>query len=573
MAGSFSVGGLISGLDSQTLIKQLIQIERQPITRLETNKKALEKQKEAIKKLRTQLTTLRSRCQDFKLGMVFGKFKASTSKEEVMGVEVSGSTPVIGSYSIEVLQLASATVARSSGTMGAAIDTNATLSASGLATSVNAGTFSINGVSFTVDPSTQSLSQILTEITNSTAGVNATYDAVNDKVVLENKTAGDTSIINLGATADTGNFLTAIRVKDANQSTGATGATTVSSAGNLGAVDPSKNLNEARFAGGAVTAGTFFVNGVEITVDPVTDSLSDVVQRITDSDAGVSASYDSATDSILLVSKSLGSRTVALTAGTSNFLAMTNLAAATQTAGNDAQFKINGGAVQTRNTNQVTDAIGGVTLRFLSAGTTTVTISGDDESIVESVKKFVETLNESITQLKELVGAEGDLKNDGSIQTIEMYMREIIFGQVSGISGAYMSLLDIGISTGATFDSTATATFELDADKLKEALLKDRGNVKDLFSNTGGAGIGDKLFTYLDDMTRVGGFLNSRVKANGSIDTQIRNLDDQIERLEDRVGQKEVRLKKQFSRLEQMSLTYQTQGSSISSLSSLYSSL
>ena len=570
MASGFSVGGLITGLDSNTIIKQLMQIERQPITRIEGNKTALEKQKEAIKKLRTQLMTLRNRAQDFRLNLVFGKYKAATSEENVMGVELSGA-PVTGSYSIQVIQLASATVARSSAIMGQPVDTNSALASSGITATVNAGTFSINGVSFTVDPATQSLSQMLTDITNSAAGVNATYDPVTDRVTLENKTAGDTSVINLGATGDTSNFLTAINIKNANQSTGATGATTVASSVNLGAVNPALHLNEARFANGAVTAGTFFVNGIEITVDPATDSLSDVVQRITDSDAGVSASYDSATDTIQLVSKSLGSRTIALTAGTSNFLAVTNLAAATQTAGNDSQFSVNGGPVQTRNTNQVTDAIGGVTLRLLSAGTTAVTVSSDDDSIVESVKKFLETLNESVTQIEGLVKSDGDLENDGTIQAIQMYMREIIFSQVSGVSGSYMSLLDVGISTGSSFDSTATAKFELDEAKFKAALLENRGNVKDLFNNTGGTGVADSLFAYLDETTRVSGFLNSRSKSNGSIDIQVRNLNDQIDRLEDRVASKETRLRKQFSRLEQMSMTYQTQGASISSLSSMYS--
>ena len=570
MASGFSVGGLVTGLDSNTIISQLIQIERQPITRFENNKKALEKQKEAIKKLRTQLTTLRNRAQDFRLNLVFGKFKAATSEEDVMGVELSGA-PVTGSYSIQAIQLASATVARSSSIMGQPVDSNVSLASSGITTSVNAGTFSINGVSFTVDPETNSLSQILTEITNSAAGVNATYDPVTDRVTIENKTAGDTSIINLGATGDTSNFLAAINVKTANQSTGATGATTTTSSRNLGAVNPALKLNEARFAGGAITAGTFFVNGIEISADPATDSLADVVQRITDSDAGVSASYDSATDTIQLVSKSLGSRTISLAAGTSNFLTVANLAAAVQTAGNDSQFSVNGGPVQTRNTNQVTDAIGGVTLRLLSAGATTVTVSNDDDSTVESVKKFLETLNESMTQIGDLVKSKGDLENDGTIQAIQMYMRETIFSQISGISGSYMSLLDVGISTGSSFDSTATAKFELSEEKFKAALLEDRGNVKDLFSNTGASGIADRLFGYLDETTRVNGFLNSRSKTNGSIDTQIRNLNDQIDRFEERVASKEQRLRKQFSRLEQMSMTFQTQGASISSLSSMYS--
>ena len=83
----------------------------------------------------------------------------------------------------------------------------------------------------------------------------------------------------------------------------------------MGAINPGEVLSTAAFAGGAVTAGNFYVNGIAITVDPTQDSLSDVISRINDSDAQVTASYDGTTDSIRVVSKALGSRTIAFTSG------------------------------------------------------------------------------------------------------------------------------------------------------------------------------------------------------------------------------------------------------------------
>jgi len=81
------------------------------------------------------------------------------------------------------------------------------------------------------------------------------------------------------------------------------------------------------------------------------------------------------------------------------------------------------------------------------------------------------------------------------------------------------------------------------------------------------------LFNYLDEATKATGFLNARVKSNGSIDTQISQLNDQIARLEDRVSQKETLLRKQFSQLEQMAAVYQQQGIALNSLSSQYLSI
>ena len=567
MSGAFSAGGLITGIDSNNLIRQLLALERQPIIRAEERILTLEGQKEAVRDLRTQLFTLRNRLQDFRLFAVFDQYKSASSEETVMTVEVSGSNPVVGSYNIEVLQLASATVASSGDVLGAAIDPNAALNSSGIATEVTAGTFSINGVSFTIDPDTQSLDTILTDITNSAAGVNATYDAGTDKVTFSNKTPGDTSIIVFGGDDDDSNFLEVLNVTEANQTDGPGGETQVISTRNLGAVSAAETLDQVSFAGGAATSGDFKINGATISVDVTTDSISDILARINDSDAQVTASYDTATDTIRVVSNTLGSRTISFEAGSSNFLDVTNLTTATQTAGNDAQFEINGGAVQTRNTNEVSDAVGGITLNLLSVGNSTVTVSGDDDAIVESVQEFITAFNDSVDKIQELVGPEGALAGDSTLRLIENYLRAGIFNRVEGY-GDYKSLPEIGITTGDTFDSTATAHIELDEEVFREALRDDRLNVKDLFSNNEGTGIADDLFDYVDEISRATGFLNQRAKTNGSIDTQIRSLNDQIDRLEGRIARKEIYLRRQFTQLEQLTAIYQQQGNSLMSLAS-----
>ncbi len=568
MSSGFSIGGLISGLDSNTLISQLMQLERQPILRIEDRISTLETQQTDLRSLRTQLQTLRSRVQDFRLTSVFGQFRSSSSSEVVLTSEVSGENPVAGAYTINVTQLASATVATSGSRLGANVNPAASLASSGINTDVTAGTFSINGVAFTVDPATQSLNDILGQINGSAAGVTASYDALTDRVSLTNTVAGNTSLINLGGSDDDSNFLSAINATGATQSTSGTGSTTLTGTRNLGAVNPGEALGTVSFAGGAVNAGNFYVNGVSIVVDPTQDSLSDILARINESDAQVTASYDSTTDSIRVVSKALGSRTVNFTVGTSNFLAVTNLTTATQTAGQDAQFTLNGGAVQTRNTNEVADAIGGVTLNFLSTGTSTVTVSVDDDAIVEDVQAFITEFNASITQIRDLTGAEGTLRSDGTLTGIENFLRSTIFAQIAGVAGDYQSLLDIGISTGDSFDATAVSQLELDEDAFREALRTDRSNIENLFSNTDGTGIADKLFAYLDEATKTTGFLSQRAKANGSIDQQIQNYNDRIDQMELRLEQKEERLRKQFSRMEQIVSNLQSQSSSLSSMRS-----
>lgn len=568
MSGAFSVGGLITGLDTQSIISQLVQIERAPISRIQRRIDALNSQKTAIRDLRTQLQTLSNRARDFELTNAFSKFKSTSSATDVLTTELSGVSPVVGSYSVQVLQLASSTVAVGSGKLGSAINPGVALSSSGIATDIEAGDFTINGVTFTVDPSTDTLNSVLATINASAAGVTATYNAATDKVTFANTAAADTSIINFSASDDDSNFLSALNVVGASQTTGIGGSTEVTSTLNLGAIDTTSIMNTVSFAGGAVTSGTFSINGIAIAVDVTTDSLSDIIERINDSDAQVTASYDSANDTIRVVADYLGSRTISFSGGTSNFLTVTNLATATQTAGNDSQFKINGGVTQTRSTNKVTDGIGGVALTFLSTGTTTITVETDEEAIVKSVSSLVDEFNKTVDLIHAQTASGGLLENDGTIRVIESYLRDTIFSTITGISGSFSSLLDVGISTGDAFDSDSVTKLVFDEDAFKEALRDDRNNVSQLFSNSDETGVANLLEAFLREATSLTGYLNARSKSNGVIDEQIESANDQIDRLAQKASKYEARLKLQFSRLEQLTAIYQQQGAALSRLSS-----
>ncbi len=568
MSGSFSVGGLVSGLDSNTLIAQLMQIERQPVTRMQQRVSALTTQRTTMNELRTQLQTLRNVAYDFKLKSTFSKFSATSSDTDVATASASLGSPVSGAYTIDVTRLASATVVRGAGAIGAPINPDATLASTGMVNTVSAGTFSVNGVQFTVDPATQSLNQVLSAINSSAAGVTATYDSARDRVVFTNSTPGSTNFINFGVTGDTSNFLEAINVRTATQSTNTSGTTEVVGTRNLGAANVGATLNTVSFSGGAMTSGTFSINGVAFTVDTAADSLSDVLGRINSSDAQVTATYDSASDTVRIASKTLGSRTVNFSAGTSNFISLMKLDTATQVVGQDAQFTVNGGDVQTRNSNEVTDAIADVTLNFKSLGTTTVTVGADDSGVIDSVKAFLDSVNATLTRLRELTSNDGDFSGDALLSEIDSTIKTTVLGLVSGIGGSYTTLGDIGISTGETFDSKAVTQYSLDETKFKEALAKDRGNVTNLFTNSGGTGVGDVLKTYLETMTGTSGPLNERVKTGGTYDRMLQDYNDRIEQMERRLELKETRLRQQFTRLETMSANFQSQSASLSRISS-----
>lgn len=575
MSGAISASGLVSGLNWENIIRSLMQIERQPVNRIEDRIQGLEAQRAGVRDVRTVLTTLRNRAQDFRLLNTFDQFRSTSSEESVLTATASGTGVVPGSYAIEVIALANATSAVSDSRIGGGVNTASSLATSGLTTDITSGSFTINGVSFTVDSDSQSLQDVIDALNASEAGVTAAYDNVTDRIALTNSTPGDPSVIQLGASDDTSNLLSALALTQANQFDSGGGTTRAVSTRALGAVNPSDRLDGANLAAGPVTAGAFRINGVAITVDPVNQSLADVISAINQSDAGVSASYDASTDTVRVVSRTLGSRTIRFgsDSDTSNFLAVVNLDTATQTAGSDSQFRINGGETLTRNTNEVSDAVNGVTLNLLSMGSSTVTLAQDDDAVVEAVRGLLDAVNEAVTQLNDLVGRGGELEGDATVRTLMDTVRGSLFSMVEGMTGNYQSLLDIGVSTGDAFDSTVLSAFELDEGKLREALAANRGAVQSLFSNSSDTGIANTLEDYLNEAVSASGFLNERIRTNGLIDQQITDYNDRIARMEERLTLRETRLRQQFSRLEQLSAAYQQQNAALSGLTSGYAAL
>jgi flagellar hook-associated protein 2 len=75
------------------------------------------------------------------------------------------------------------------------------------------GSFSINGVSVAYNVNTDSLQAVLARVNASTAGVKATYDSTNDRVVLANATTGD---VGIAANEASGGLLDALGLTSAS---------------------------------------------------------------------------------------------------------------------------------------------------------------------------------------------------------------------------------------------------------------------------------------------------------------------------------------------------------------------
>jgi flagellar hook-associated protein 2 len=104
---SFSLQGIASGLDTATIISQLMQMERVPYTKLQSKQTALNSQITAMRTINTKLNTLRTAAEELLTKSNFNLRKVSVSDSSVLTAASSSTTPAENSYNINVTQLAS----------------------------------------------------------------------------------------------------------------------------------------------------------------------------------------------------------------------------------------------------------------------------------------------------------------------------------------------------------------------------------------------------------------------------------------------------------------------------------
>jgi hypothetical protein len=153
---------------------------------------------------------------------------------------------------------------------------------------------------------------VLDKINGSDAGVTATFDPATEKVLLTQNTPGSAPDIVLAN--DTSGFVAAVKLDSAVAVPGEDGTVTE---------DPATPMAEVESLS-AVQNGSISVNGVAIDIDVSTDSLNDILDRITASEAGVTASYDSNSKRVSLISDDSESQLI-LDSGSTNFFAAVDI--------------------------------------------------------------------------------------------------------------------------------------------------------------------------------------------------------------------------------------------------------
>lgn len=202
--------GIGSGLDANSIITKLVDLEKQPLTTLKSKASALGAQLSAYGTIKGQVSALSDSAINLGTAALWNPLTVTTSLAAAVTATANG-VPTKASYSMEVQQLARAqSTASASFASGASVGTG-TLS-------IQVGTWDTGMANF--DPGTNtavavtigvgedSLTSIAAKINNASAGVTATVvsDSNGDRLSIKSNTTGKTFGFRIQVTdADTTN--------------------------------------------------------------------------------------------------------------------------------------------------------------------------------------------------------------------------------------------------------------------------------------------------------------------------------------------------------------------------------
>ncbi|QXE03451.1 flagellar hook-associated protein 2 [Terribacillus sp. DMT04] len=480
------VGGLASGMDTDSLVEQLMNAERQKLYKMEQEETKLNWQQDSYREINTSLSKLDDSILDMKLSTTYNNKSTSITGSGVTATASSSSAN--GTYSISVEKVATA--------------------------AINYSLQPIASADF--DPDAPIEGQ---EFTN-------TAEITNDDLTFSFTTFNEDGIEQ----------------------------------------DPPHQITFEK-----------------------SDSLNDILKKITDSDAGVRAFYDGESRKVILEKKDTGDFNPEVNGPEikfeNNFLTkFLQLDATEETPGKNAEFTYNGALKITSHSNNYT--LGGVTFNFTAETTNPVKVKveNDVDAAFEKIKAFVDSYNKIIEdvngkldekryrdyppltddQKKEMSEDEiklwnekaksGLLKGDSVLQNSLYSLRSAWYNNIEN-GGDYTHLSQIGINTSN--DYLEHGKLIIDEEDLKKSLRENPEGVYKLFSNdVEGAGRGivnrieDTLSATMDNIYEKAG-KSTYTNEQFTLGKQLNDVQDRIDDFQDYLTQTEDRYWRQFSAMEQ----------------------
>lgn len=488
--------GLATGIDTESIIQRLTELQSRPMQRLMVRKSQLQSRMSAFDQFRGLVSNLATAAGALSVNTAFNAVRGASSDPQV--ATISSSVEALpGIYELRVSKLAQAHKIVS----GAHASATAELGAS--------GQFMVNGKVITLQPS-DTLNSVAQKINAASAGVTASVLRANDSyyLVLTANQTGANSKIQL---TDVGGWQVLsptlklitydefVRMQQNNAAFSVRFRST------------SQTLSEI-FGLNSAVQGTIQVNGKSIEVNFATDTLNSLVNKINSAGAGVTASIETETEggTTYYRLKIDGGNALPTFTDDQNILKMLGILQNGYqhelVQAQDAEFTIDGFQFR-RSSNQISDVIQGATITLLSADATNpkvarLTLSRDTEAVKNAVNNFINAFNSIVDFLKQNASINretlqaGILFGDTTVNTIVDGIINRTIGAVAGIQDGLRVLAQVGIQLGRD------GKLSLDEGKLMQALSQDLQGVIRLFTASGRATDPNVTFVSSTDQTK-----------------------------------------------------------------------
>ncbi|WP_408955695.1 flagellar filament capping protein FliD [Natroniella sp. ANB-PHB2] len=548
---STSFGGLASGIDTNSMVRQLMYLEEAPIRNLEERQENINDQVDAWQKVNSSLDSFKNKASA--LEDVFDEIGANSSDEEVLTASAR-STAAEGTYEIEVTELAvvERVATKQIGEDGIDLGEDAE------GNQIETGTLNINGQDITINDG-DSVTAIRDKI-NDIDDAEVTASIVDGRLVIAGDNMGAENRIGFDATDGVilGTFgleLEGGYVKETEDEE---------------AFNPL--LQQA-------ADSIFTVNGLEI--ERADREIDDVIE-------GVTLDLKDKGSSTLEVQVDIEGMREAIDAFVSDYNSLRDRL--DQYGGKEAILQ--GDATLNRITSNLYNSImyPSTTLSSLDRlSDSSMPTAGNLQIEFAEGKELTFEFDDSITVDNLLEKIEGQstgldvefnddeqlLVKDGGelLSTIDIESNNLVIdsnlSEPVNLSGSDTEVLD-GLNLNQKFEKNALSLVGIEIDRhgklsvnsstLEENIEDNLGDIKQLF--TGANGIVERVEAQIDLATdRFDGYVGNRID---SLESTVRHIDDDIERIQMRLERREDRLFRQFSRMEQALSEMQNQGSWLS---------
>jgi flagellar hook-associated protein 2 len=486
--------GLATGIDTQTLIAQLMAIERRTVTMYETRKNTWDEKKDALSDLESKLSTLRTTVNDLSDENKLRAYNVASSDSDIISAEASYNA-FEGNHTIIVNQLAAAE--RWVHTTGLEYAEDY----------VGEGTFiySYNHKEAIINTTADTTLADLVGLINNDAdnpGVTAGLLYYNDAyhLVLSGNDAGTDYEISVNAssteswqmdwefTVGGGNATLATKITQLDQFSGTLGTSdTITISGTDKSGNPIANVVLP------VTQNT----RIEHLIGEINDAFEGVAKAsfengkiiLTDDTCGASGisidlDFSSSTATLTLPTETSDWD---VTEGGSTTASLSDFEEAdfteTQQA-QDSQIKVDGWPPAaedwiTRSSNTIDDVISGVTLHLHDVTDETgeqITLNRDVASIKEKINKFVEAYNEVVSYIKEKTGYNDVLKTAGILMGdfVVRTIKDQISSPLYSLTNGFIEDIDTFLTPGHIgFELDRDGVLSFDSSKFDEAIAED----------------------------------------------------------------------------------------------------